>query len=380
VVVVVLVFYISGHGLGHASRDIEIINSILLSRPDTRVVVRTSAPRWFFDTFVRGSVELHAVEVDTGVTQVDSLRLDERDTADRARQFYASFPERAEREARVLGDLSASVVVADLPPLAVTAAARAGVPSVAVGNFTWDWIYAGYPEFERRAPGVMDLIGAAYGQATAALRLPFCGGFATMAAVTRDIPLIARHATHRRGDVRRALGIGKDAIVVLASFGGYGLQLHYEEIARDGGFALIVADRESTAGPSRLAAGATGLLRVDIEALAKQGLYYPDLVAASDVVVSKPGYGIVSECIANGAALLYTDRGRFSEHDIFVADMPRVLRCRFISRADLMSGRWKPAVEALLGQDPPPARLATNGADVAAQTILDIADRSHARA
>ncbi len=48
------------------------------------------------------------------------------------------------------------------------------------------------------------------------------------------------------------------------------------------------------------------------------GLLYQDLVAAADVVVSKPGYGIVSECVANGTALLYTSRGRFIEYDLFV--------------------------------------------------------------
>ena len=61
------------------------------------------------------------------------------------------------------------------------------------------------------------------------------------------------------------------------------------------------------------------------------------------MVISKPGYGIVSECIANGAALLYTSRGRFMEYDVFVAEMPRVLRCREISQEDLFAGRWADA-------------------------------------
>ena len=49
----------------------------------------------------------------------------------------------------------ATVVVGDIPPLAFAAAARAGVPSVAVGNFTWDWIYSGYDAFEQRRRGVI---------------------------------------------------------------------------------------------------------------------------------------------------------------------------------------------------------------------------------
>ena len=31
--------------------------------------------------------------------------------------------------------------------------------------------------------------------------------------------------------------------------------------------------------------------------------------------MTKPGYGIISECVANGTAILYTSRGRFAEYE-----------------------------------------------------------------
>ena len=105
-----IVFYISGHGLGHASREIEVINSVTGRRPDIRIVVRTTAPRWFLDNAARGPIELQEVEVDTGVVQVDSLRLDENETALRAARFYATFAARVEAEARVLPELVKSLV------------------------------------------------------------------------------------------------------------------------------------------------------------------------------------------------------------------------------------------------------------------------------
>ena len=71
-----IVFYISGHGFGHAARDIEVINALLARQPDVQVHVRTSAPRWLFDLTVRGRVGFHAVETDVGVVQRDSLTPD----------------------------------------------------------------------------------------------------------------------------------------------------------------------------------------------------------------------------------------------------------------------------------------------------------------
>ena len=91
---------------------------------------------------------------------------------------------------------------------------------------------------------------------------------------------------------------------------------------------------------------------------------------AADVVVTKPGYGIISEAIANDTALLYTSRGRFVEYDVLVREMPRYLRAQFIEQDDLLRGNWAPALEKLLSQPPPPEKPALNGAEVAAEEIL----------
>ncbi len=384
-----IVFYISGHGLGHASRDLEVINVILERRPDARIVVRTSAPRWFFEASSPRSIALQVADVDTGVVQIDSLRLDEDETARCAAAFYRTFDTRVAEEAQLLTELGADLVLGDIPPLAFAAASRAGVPSIAIGNFTWDWIYAGYSQFERMAPGVIARIAAAYARATRVLRLPIHGGFETMAPVTRDIPLIARHAARPRSETRRVLGIDDDAVMVLASFGGYGLRLPYDEIARDRRFTLVVTEHERS-GTSTTRGGrptrddrpeGRAYVRTDVASttiVAPGDTAYPDIVAAADVVVTKPGYGIVSECIANDTALLYTERGRFAEHDVMVAEMPQLLRCRFIPQDDLLAGRWGDAIDALLDQTPPPSRPATNGADIAATEILALAARAKA--
>ena len=68
------------------------------------------------------------------------------------------------------------------------------------------------------------------------------------------------------------------------------------------------------------------MLYISEQQLYDNGLRYEDLVRGADVVVTKPGYGIISEAIANDAALLYTSRGHFVEYDVLVKEMPRYLR------------------------------------------------------
>ena len=101
---------------------------------------------------------------------------------------------------------------------------------------------------------------------------------------------------------------------------------------------------------------------------------YPDLVRAADVVVTKPGYGIISECIANDTAILYTSRGHFPEYDVLVREMPKYLRAEFISQENLLAGRWGPSLDKVLASPAPPIKPAINGADVAAEIILQALD------
>jgi L-arabinokinase len=87
------------------------------------------------------------------------------------------------------------------------------------------------------------------------------------------------------------------------------------------------------------------------------------------VVVTKPGYGIISECIANDTAMLYTSRGDFREYPVLVEAMPKFLRCAFIDHDELFSGNWAPHLDRLLAQPkkPPPQ---TDGAPRAAELLL----------
>ena len=360
-----LVFYISGHGFGHASREIEVINAIFARQPDTRIIVRTSAARWLFERTLRGPADVQAAICDTGAIQQGSLVVDVPATIRTAADFYepAQINPRIDEEARLLESVNATLVIADMPPLAFTAAARAGVPAVGLGNFTWDWIYAAYDDALPAAPGLINRLASWYALAREAWRLPLAGGFETFPLVL-NFPFIARHARHSRDEVRDRLGLPRDTPLVLVSFGGYqSRELDLPRAASTVHVARIVV----TGSPATTAPD--GVLVVNEDEMYADGLRYEDLVGAVDIVLSKPGYGIVSECIANGARLLYTSRGRFPEYDIFVEQMPRLLPSEFLSQDDLSAGRWNATIARLLARNAV-ERPATNGAEVIADHVV----------
>ncbi|MGQ0734708.1 MAG: hypothetical protein ACT4QD_13765 [Acidobacteriota bacterium] len=364
-----IVFYISGHGFGHASREIEVINALLARRPDLHIVVRSTAPRWLFELTVRGGVEYHHVECDTGIVQIDSVRLDVEASLRRATEFMASFSARVADEAATLERLGAQLVAADIPPLGLAAAARAGVPGVAIGNFTWDWIYSAYPN----STALVDQLGRAYASATRTLRLPMHGGFATCPNLI-DVPFVARRSRRDPAETRRQLGLPAEDRLVLLSFGGLGLDgLDLDALAQLEGYVVLVSGRTPRAQlPAALGGGRLGsVIPLNEDAMYAAGIRYEDVVRAVDVVVTKPGYGIIAECLANDTALVYTSRGHFLEYDVLVAALPRLLRTAYLDHADLLGGRWQAALDDALGQ-PARQKPAVDGADVIAESLLNL--------
>lgn len=357
-------FYVSGHGFGHAVREITIINALRDLAPDVRVMVRTTAPAWLFNRTVRQPVELLPGETDTGVVQIDSLRPDEQETIVRARAFQQRFDELVATESALLRSHRADLVIADAPPLACAAAADAGIPAVVCANFTWDWIYRDY-----REPGVDELvasIGQSYARATAAWRMPVHGGFETISEIV-DIPLVARRgrATGDQRSVRTRLRLPAEMPLALVSFGGYGLRqlpLDRLDCLRDWGVVVSSPGEDHPALPA-------GVYNVREDAMYDSGLRYEDLVGAVDVVITKPGYGILSDCIANGAAMLYTPRGRFAEYDVMVREMPELLRCRCLETDAFAEGRWNEGLRELAALPPLAKKPRTDGAEVVAAMI-----------
>ena len=160
-----------------------------------------------------------------------------------------------------------------------------------------------------------------------AWRFPLHAGFHSCQNIF-DVPLVARRSTRDPRNLRNCLGLPYDASVVLFSFSRYGVSnINWERVQKISNYHFVFASEDYLDLPPNCPIFTT----LDETALSRNGLGYADIIAAADIAITKPGFGMVAECAANDTAMLYTDRRDFPEDAILIAGMPKIIRATHIS-------------------------------------------------
>jgi len=353
-----VVFYVSSHGFGHAVREAVVLEAFRRLAPDVEIEVRTEAADWIFPSGVR----VVRRGLDIGVVQPESFRLEPRETLVRYAALAAREGELIEREATELHRAGVGLVVADIPSAAFAVARRAGVPSVGIGNFCWDWIYEPWVDDAPEYRPLLDHLRAQHAQADLLLRLPLHADMSCFPCIV-DIPLIARRGSADRAATRRRLGLPLETPLVLLSFGGFPFGgLDDAGLGRIGDYAFVLTD------PDAVVDGARNVFQ-----LPRHGYAYVDLLAACDAVVTKPGYGIVADCLANQTPMLYASRGPFREEAVLIDSLERLGRAVRLPSDALRDWDLRPYLDRLLALDQPWADLPLDGGVVAAERLLAMA-------
>jgi hypothetical protein len=357
-----LVFYVSEHGYGHATRSAALIAALRqMSSDELRIHVRSGAPRWIFEERDLG-ISRSTASIDPGIIQSNALDVDLEATVRAHERFAASWETLLDQEAELLRSIAPSVVVSDIPPLAIGAAAAAGIPAVGVSNFSWDWILSGYADREPRLRPIVQRYAEAYGKADCVFRLPMHGDLGAFPVII-DVPLLIHRAQLPRAQVRRQLGIAGDEqlLVALISFGGLGSGPFQAFDASDLAGMVFLAFTEKPQGFQ-------GEWRRLSNPLA---IPHEELVAACDVVIGKPGYSTAAEVLAQGTRFLYVARGNWPEGPVLESGLQRDGCARAIPRDDFFAGRWREHLDALLAQPLPAQTAAANGAESIASHLLE---------
>ena len=354
-----IVYYVSAHGYGHSVRTCDIIAKLKLLHPDIPVVIRSKTAEDFFQSRLSPEAyELEPAEFDIGLIQIDSIKADLEKSRASIESLYSRRKELVKKETEWLLRKQTSLVVADIPAIPLAAAANAGIPSIAVANFSWDWIYSEFIEHDERWQAIVDAFASDYSKADLLLRLPFS---APMPAFPRqeDVGLLAEPGRKRRKEIKALTNADPGKKWVLVCFSA----IHWDAAALDKIEAM--SEYEFFVLPT------LNYSRSNIHRL-YDNFAFTDIVASVDGVLSKPGYGIMSDCIANSKPLVYAERTDFQEYHVLVENIAKYIQNTHISMDALYSADFKTALDRLWSQPKPRDRLTGGGAIQVVEHIVDM--------
>lgn len=354
-----IAYYITAHGYGHGVRSCDIIRALNRLYPETSVLVVSELPAPFLNNRIgSNSIPVQARSFDLGMVQLDSIRVDVAATLARARALYDRRERLIREETAFLKERGIRLVVADIPSIPLEAATQAGIACIAIGNFSWDWIYSEFLVEDSRWEPVVEMFRSQYAQTDLLLRLPFHDEM-TAFPHREDIPPVASPGKSRREEIARLTGCDLSKKWILLSFTT--LDWNEEALRR---IEQITACEFLTVLPLQWD-------QSNIHAVSREEISFPDVVATVDTVISKPGFGILSDCIVNHKSLIYAERTNFREYPILEEAIHRYLKHVHIPAHDLYCGNLETSLHAVESAAEPLESLPTGGAEIAARRIHD---------
>ena len=356
-----IAWFISPHGFGHAARSCAVIEAVHARIPQSAFHLYTSVSRWFFADSLSAAWEYHFLVTDVGMVQKTPFEEDLPATLQRLKRFYPCDPHLVGELARRVRAQGCRLIVCDIAPLGIAVGLRAGIATLLVENFTWDWVYAGYRDYRHALQPFCRYLEELFAAADYHLQTrPMCrpGG----AHITTDP--ISRSPRTAPTALRRRLGIPPGARVVVVTLGGTSDLYAFSGFADVGGdlYLVVPGSGEEVAVQGRV-----------ILLPAHSGFYHPDLIYAADAVVGKAGYSTLAEVYAAGVPFGYVKRAGFRESAVLEDFVARHMPSVEISEEALAAGVGPHLLERLLAL-PRTGAGQRNGAGAAADFICRILD------
>jgi hypothetical protein len=343
-----LVVTISGHGFGHVAQTAPILNLLHQRVPQLRITVRCAVSAEHLRSRIHAPFTHLADDSDIGMLMSSALDVRVVESCAAYREFHKEWNERVAAEATTLRELKADFVFSNVGYLPLAGAQRAGIPNAALCSLNWADIYRHYCDPVRPDPSTKPLVlsgvegsgrtdDISCGQ-TIAAQIHDCYANAdaflratpgmSMASLPNLIPVspIAAIGTNRRAELNQRLKLSTGEKLVLISLGGIASRLPIEEWPRIDGVRWLVQQSWQADHP-------------DAIILETLHMSFSDLLASSDALICKPGYGSFVEAACSGTPVLYVDRPDWPESPALIAWLQQHGVCREVSRQALEQGR-----------------------------------------
>lgn len=353
-------YFVSPHGFGHAARASGVMAAMHRIAPSIQFEIFTKVPPWFFRESLSGPFEYHSLLTDIGLVQETPLHADLAKTVEQLNHFLPFDSSHIRGLAHEIRRSGCQLVVCDISPMGIAVAQEAGLPSILVENFTWDWVYQEYLSSDNRLRGHIAYLRSLFDGADYHVQTePICRHSSKADLVTLPV---SRGVRSPPGDIRKRLGVPPVSRLVMITMGGIPEQndsLRELTIHEDTYFVIPGGSKSKE------------ILDNLIFLPHHSEFFHPDLINTSDAVVGKVGYSTLAEVYHGGVPFGYIKRPHFQESEILAAYIQDHMNGIAIEEKEFQEGTWVLRLSELLALSRM-RRRGPNGAEQVARFVYGL--------
>jgi len=278
-----LCFSITAHGFGHGAISCSVINRVMQHYPMIKISVMTLLPKSYLDSRLMNAFDYYQLGSDFGMLMSSPIGIDIKNSQLKYQQLFQQWQSHVNNEKRLLTNIKPDILISNISPISLDAAQQLGIATASVAPFNWAQIYQAYCLTKDSATqAVYQKMRTVY-QATDRIfkPLPFVplnDGSEIKIASINDQPI---------GDLAFLLQRlpANTKKVGLLALGGLPFPLDllcWPEV--DGLHWLVDQDIPAS--------------RTDMSQIKSLNIPFLQLVADSDFIITKPGYGTYCEIAA----------------------------------------------------------------------------------
>lgn len=344
--------FISPHGFGHATRMAAVLQSIT-GISNIKPVIVSTVPEFIFSQSSL-DVEYITLQTDVGFIQNNAFHIDIGKSCTALSSFY---PLKSGTVQDIAGRITdCSIILCDISPMGIAAGKAAGIKSVLIENFTWDWLYEPFARENPEIQPYIDYLKQLYSEADIHIQTePVC--------YVKDCDLrcgpIYRHGGKNTKVINNTID-NSDRKKVLITLGGIPTEtVFFEKLRNYSEYFFIISGQQKE---ERIGNNILLLDRMNTP-------YHPDLINFADLVVFKSGYSTLAECFQSGTSCIYVRRDNFKESQVLESFARKNLNSVSISEHEFSTGDWLDFIEDIDATKRTTAHN-QNGADEIAQFLL----------
>lgn len=326
---------ISHHGFGHLGQMAPVLNQLARQHTDFSIIIQSGHSRALLERFLNFAF-VHIVHAaDQPIRMKNAITLDVPATVAALQAYHVRAAEEIAFLTTHMQQYQVTLVISNIGYFPLVAAAELNLPSIAFCSLNWADILSAYAHFSVDLPPLISVIKNSYSMAEVflapqpAMPMPSIQDVISVGPVARGgrslalAKLLGHHATTRYG---------------LVSLGGISYPLHYPAWPSVDGWVWIATDVENPRPDL-----------IDLPQLLPEQptskplpIEFTDVLASVDLLITKPGYGTITEAGCAGIPVACLPRPDWPETAALLHWLQQQVPVLMIDEPALISGQCLP--------------------------------------